>query len=252
MNLDLYKQLLSFRAISKSPDMIAFRDWLRNYIESNYQGVETYIDDYGNLYVTKGKSDIYNCVIAHLDINQRKQVTHFSVEVDGDLIYGIDESDGERIGLGHDDKIGVYFALKCLEEFDNIKCFFPLDEEIGCIGTLHAEFDFWNDVGFNLQLDRRGSSDVIEYTNGYQVLTEEFKEEISPILRAYAMDFNRGICTDVGEIVIETGIQGCNVSCGYLNEHRDNEVLNIKWYNNAESFGLNLLRYTDGKRYLIS
>ena len=106
MNIKFYKKLLSFRSHSKSRKQLEFRDWLEAYITVEFPGVTTEIDDYGNLYVTKNTSEqrYYNCVVAHLDINQKVITDDFSILLINNYIIGINNVDGKQIGLGHDDK----------------------------------------------------------------------------------------------------------------------------------------------------
>lgn len=251
MNVNFYKKLLSFRTHSRTEAQIIFRDWLRNYIHENYKGIQSDTDKYGNLYIQKGNADTLNCVIAHLDINQKTKSDNIFITTVDDWILGIDRDTGNQIGLGHDDKAGVYFALQALKQFDNIKVFFPLDEEVGLVGTRACELGFFHNVGFMVQLDRRGSSDISNYTNGNDVLTKETKEELQKICDKYGYKFARCISTDVGNLVERLEKQGCNISCGYYDEHSDREVLNIKEYDNAQRFAMEVLKQTDGKTYII-
>ena len=114
MNVQFYKKLLSFRTYSKSETQIEFRDWLRVFLHKNFENIETKIDQYGNLYVEKGKADVVNCVVAHLDINQRTKSDNIYIANIGEWILGIDKDTGLQIGLGHDDKTGVSLPLKLL------------------------------------------------------------------------------------------------------------------------------------------
>lgn len=252
MDIKLYTRLLNFRSYSRSSEQKVFRNWLRNYIERNISGTKTTLDKYGNLYVEKGdtSSVTVNCVVAHLDINQ-KQRTNVKVIHSGDFVFGFDTETGEQCGVGHDDKAGVYFAIQALKKFEYIKAFFPLDEEVGCIGSSHAESKFFKNVGFMVQLDRNGYGDISEYTNGVDVVTESTKEQLQELLQKYNYDWEFCICTDVGELVDLFEIQGVNISCGYSNEHTDREILRISWYENAEKFALELLEITDGNYYHI-
>lgn len=252
MNVQFYKKLLSFRTYSKSETQIEFRDWLRVFLHKNFENIETKLDQYGNLYVEKGKADVVNCVVAHLDINQRTKSDNIYIANIGEWILGIDKDTGLQIGLGHDDKTGVYFAIKALSEFDNIKAFFPLDEEIGCVGSKNSDPTFFENVGFMVQLDRRGSSDISNYTNGNDVVTKETEEEFKDILEKYNYKFCRCVATDVGYLVGIVDIQGVNISCGYYDEHSDKEVLSTIDYDNAERFALSILKQTDGKVYTIT
>lgn len=251
MDIKLYKKLLNFRSYSKSKEQIVFRKWLRNYVEKNIPNTTTKVDSYGNLYVTKGTdAEVVNCVVAHLDINQKVRHNVKVVQVN-DIIFGFDTMTGRQCGVGHDDKAGVYFALQALQKYDNLKVFFPLDEEVGCIGTSKADLSFFHNVGFMVQLDRNGYGDISEYTNSIDVVTEETKSELAHILDEYNYDWEYCVYTDVGELVDALGIQGVNISCGYKNEHSDEEILRISWYENAELFAFALLEQTEGKVYKI-
>ena len=251
MNVKFYKKLLSFRTHSKSEVQIEFRNWLNEYILNNYDNVKTHLDEYGNLYVEKGSAETTNCVIAHLDINQRTKSENIEILKVDDWILGIDKDTGLQIGLGHDDKAGVYFALQALQKFKNLKLFFPLDEEIGCVGSKNCNPIFFENVGFMVQLDRRGYTDISNYTNGNDVVTKETEKELEEVCTKYGYKFTRCISTDVGYLVGVLDIQGVNISCGYYDEHSDKEVLNIFDYDNAEAFALSVLQITNGKRYEI-
>ena len=253
MNIKFYKKLLSFRSHSKSRKQLEFRDWLEAYITVEFPGVTTEIDDYGNLYVTKNTSEqrYYNCVVAHLDINQKVITDDFSILVINNYIVGINNVDGKQIGLGHDDKVGVYFALQALKKFDNIKCFFPLDEEVGLLGTRASEEDFFNDVGFFLQLDRRGYYDISQFTNGHATVTYDTKKEFEKLLCKYNFHWTNTVSTDVGALIQRHFTQGVNISCGYNNEHTNDEILHVLRYDNSEKFAMELLKLTNNKFYYM-
>lgn len=252
MNKKLYKKLLGFRSHSKSEEQIQFREWLQAYIESTYDNVLTHVDTYGNLYVHKSSDNEYdyvNCVVAHLDINQKTKTDDFSIVEVGGFIIGINNEDGNQIGLGHDDKTGVYFALKALHKFDNIKVFFPLDEEIGLVGTKASVDEFFGDVGFFLQLDRRGYSDISDYTNGHKIIELSTKKEFEKLLCRHNFNWTNTVSTDIGYLTERHMIQGTNISCGYKNEHTDKETFNILRYENSERFAMAILKLTDNKYY---
>ena len=253
MNIKFYKKLLSFRSHSKSRKQLEFRDWLEAYITVEFPGVTTEIDDYGNLYVTKNTSEqrYYNCVVAHLDINQKVITDDFSILLINNYIIGINNVDGKQIGLGHDDKVGVYFALQALKKFDNIKCFFPLDEEVGLLGTRASEEDFFNDVGFFLQLDRRGYYDISKFTNGHATVTYDTKKEFEKLLCKYNFHWTNTVSTDVGALIQRHFTQGVNISCGYNNEHTNDEILHVLRYDNSEKFAMELLTLTNNKFYYM-
>lgn len=252
MNKKLYKKLLSFRSHSKSETQLQFRDWLQAYIETHYDNVLTAVDEYGNLYVQKSEDDSYeyvNCVVAHLDINQKTITDDFSILEAGNYIIGIDNNTGTQIGLGHDDKTGVYFALQALKKFKNIKCFFPLDEEVGLVGSRNSMDSFFGDVGFFLQLDRRGYSDISHYTNGHDVVDRATKLELEKLICKYNFNWVSTVSTDIGYLTERHETQGTNMSCGYKDEHTEKETLNVLRYMTSEKLGLAILKKTDNKYY---
>ena len=244
---------MSFRSHSKSAKQIEFRDWLAGYIYDTYQNVLIETDDYGNLYVTKttDQQDYINCVIAHLDINQQTYTSNFSIVNAGQFIVGIDNNTGKQIGLGHDDKTGVYFALKALQVFPNLKCFFPLNEEIGCLGSKESNDDFFKNVGFMVQLDRRGHNEISSFTNGHDTVTYSTQLEFDPVLARYNFVWARTVSTDVGVLIQKYAIQGTNISCGYNLEHTNTEILDVLRYGTCEKFALGILKVTDGKKYYM-
>lgn len=251
MNKKLYKKLVSFRSHSNTIVQIEFRNWLAEYILEHYENVFVEYDEYGNLYVTKNPDAVstLNIVVAHLDINQKTYTDDFTVVEAGDFIVGMNNETGKQIGLGHDDKVGVYFALQALKRFRNIKCFFPLNEEIGLLGTKASDPEFFQDGGFFLQLDRRGYSDISEFTNGHDTVTMSTKKEFAKILAKYNFHWTKTVSTDVGHLIQEHGIQGTNISCAYMNEHTEDETFNVLRYKTCEKFAMEILKLTDGKQY---
>lgn len=199
--------------------------YILNYCKS-IPNVTFELDHYNNLFVTKNTNnpETYPCLLAHTD-----QVTTnkgpYRIIDSGGIIYGVHKSDGSRCGLGCDDSNGICVALQLLSEMPDIKCIFTTEEEMGAKGATEACFntDFLYNVKYFLQADRRGSSDLITFTNCIDVVTEEFLNDLKPIMEKYRYSENSGTFTDVGELVENTGICGVNISCGYYNEHTCNE-----------------------------
>ena len=71
-------------------------------------------DEFGNVLITKGLADKYPCVAAHLDEVHLPCVRHLHEE-DG-MIFATDDQ-GERVGIGGDDKNGdkTLAAIGCPE-----------------------------------------------------------------------------------------------------------------------------------------
>ena len=241
-NYERLQMLLEMRTYSKDPAQDKFISRLQEHFSS--LGATTTKDSYGNLYVVKGNADFYPCVVAHTDINQtvRKNV---SIMTAYPWIFGFDTDKIEQAGIGADDKVGVYFAIHMFDVFDNIKLFFPKDEEVGLVGTYQANQDFFIDCSMLVQLDRNSyKNDLITYTNGITVCSDEFVTAASSIMDKYMYKKNNGSCTDIGGIKKFNTVNcvAMNVSCGYIDEHSDSEVISIPHFENAINFGYELLK----------
>lgn len=234
----LLKKLLSFRTYSGDEKaQKEFSDFLCGYIFSLGK-ISVEEDKSGNLYITKGESDLYPCIVAHQDINQ-DELEHVSIIQTSSYIFGFDNDEGKQCGLGFDDKCGVYFALYCLKTMDNIKVFLSTDEEWGCVGTKMADMTFFEDCSFLIQGDRNSwGNDVSLSTNGVDVVSKAFMSSASSILNKYNYSFVPCAYTDIGELVKQgCGVSSINFSIGYFNEHFEDEILSIPHFINAIAFG---------------
>ena len=235
-------KLLDMRTYSKGPLQDQFIDMLKTHFDS--LGASTTKDTYGNLYVTKGNAAMYPCVVAHTDINQEVRY-NVKVMTVYPWMFGFDSDEAEQCGIGADDKVGVYFAVHMFDLFDNIKLFFPKDEEVGLLGTYKANKDFFTDCSMLVQLDRNSyKNDLITYTNGITVCSDEFVEAAGEIMDKYMYKKNNGSCTDIGGLKKYDTVKcvAMNVSCGYINEHGDNEMISMPHFENAVNFGYELLK----------
>ena len=184
-------------------------------------------DKHGNLYIIKGKAKNYPCVVAHLDsvhkINDRLEVLEYN-----GMLTGFNPSTMKQSGIGGDDKVGIYIALKCLEQFDNIKLAFFVSEEVGCVGSRSADMSFFNDCRYVLQADRRGKGDFITTASGTELSGAEFQKAVQPYLTLYGFKKESGMMTDVMQLK-ENGLKvACaNVSCGYYRPHSADEYIVI-------------------------
>jgi len=236
------KMLLDMRTYSSNPLQDVLIGKLDEYFTN--LGAITQKDAYGNLYVTKGNAEFYPCVVGHTDINQQVR-SNVKVITEYPWIFGFDLNKAEQCGIGADDKVGVYFAVHMFDLFDNIKLFFPKDEEIGLIGTYKADKNFFADCSMLVQLDRNSyKNDLITYTNGITVCSDEFVMAAGGIMDKYGYAKNNGSCTDIGGLKKYDTVNcvAMNVSCGYINEHGDDEVISIPHFENAINFGYELLK----------
>lgn len=198
-----------------------------------------YIDHYGNLFITKNTTnpEYYPCVIAHMDqvhdIARQKELVLKNRIVSSQYV-----STKLACGLGADDANGILVAIQLLEAVQNLKVVFTVEEEIGGIGASEAvtNLPFFENVSFFIQADRRGSSDLITFTNGIESASSEFVNDISDIMEKYYYSEGTGTFTDVGVFAEECKISGVNVSCGYYNEHTTKECCNLDELENCLNF----------------
>lgn len=178
-----------------------------------------------NLYVTKGTSDSYPCIVAHTDQVQDacKNVSILRVE---DLFVGFDFVQKKQVGLGADDKNGILMVIMALIKFPVLKACLFHGEETGCLGSTTCELDFFNDCRFILQCDRRGSSDFISNGANIDLCTKEFITDCE--LDKFGYEEVKGSMTDVVTLKQRgVSVACCNISCGYYNPHTDHESTKI-------------------------
>lgn len=222
MNIQLLKKLYNIYSPSGNEHrMIKF---LYNYINNLSGDISLSKDNYGNIYVTKGTSDTYPCLVSHID-----QVSHchhskdFKTIETKDIIFGYSPSKKRFENIGADDKNGIFICLECLKKFDILKVVFFREEEIGCKGSTSAYMPFFNNVRFVIQPDRKGNSDLISAIGSIGLCTGEFIETVEAWKWGYYE--TNGMMTDVFTLK-KNGLDVCciNVSCGYYNAHTDEEI----------------------------
>lgn len=195
-------------------------------------GIKFFVLD-GCIYATKGDAKVYPCAVAHMDTVHDicEDLTILQV---GHKLTGFNRYTMKQSGIGGDDKVGIYIALECLRHFDNFKVVFYRDEEVGCAGSYDSYMDFFDDVSFVLQADRRGNSDFITRAGGTQLSSKQFKKAMSPILKQYRYSCTDGMMTDVMALK-ENGLKiSCaNISCGYYEPHFKYEYVDIRDVDNC-------------------
>ena len=219
--MKLLKKLYSIHSKSgKEQKMIKFLLW---WIRNNVPGAKVELDrEVGNIYITKGIADTYPCLVAHIDQVQSIHSRDFQAIETKDIIFGYSPKNKRLEGLGADDKNGVWICLKCLMKYDNLKVAFFVGEEVGCIGSSKADMDFFKDVRFVIQCDRRGSNDLITSICSTEISSKEFIEATEHEQFGYHLE--EGMMTDVLTLK-ENGlaVSAVNMSCGYYDPHSDHE-----------------------------
>lgn len=245
---NLLKHILSLQSSSyEEEQVIAF---IQKYL--NDKGLVYETDIHNNIYVTKGKASYYPCVVAHMDTVHDIYPNKFIFEQNGYLHAFTVDKDQElhQIGTGGDDLVGVFFALLMLEKFDNIKGAFFIAEEVGCQGSGKADKDFFNDVGYMLQADRRGNNEVI--TNGYcgDMASDELQKRVKKVVKKNGYKFSDfGSYTDVVELQSKFDISAFNLACGYYDAHMSTEVVCVRDVDKVLKLGEDLIKRAGEKFY---
>jgi len=221
--MELLMELYKISSPSKKEkDMIRF---ITNRLEALSISYE--VDKYGNIYAKKGNSDLYPCIVAHTDeVHPKRSKGYEVIKIKDEIILGYDNNLKQIVGIGADDKNGIWICLKCLEEFEHLKCVFFMGEEVGCIGSNRANMAFFDDCRYVLQCDRKGNGDLITVISGVKLCSDDFINDIN--ISEYGYTLQEGLQTDVA-ILKQRGLEvSCvNISCGYYNPHTNEEYTRI-------------------------
>lgn len=218
--MELLKALYEIHSPSGNEKKL--KRFIKRWVANNIEGVECTWDNAGNVYFTKGISETYPVVVAHLDQVQKAHSKDFKAVITEDIVFGYSPSEKEYQGLGADDKNGLWIALKCLQTFDVIKVAFFVGEEIGCVGSSKCDMNFFADARFVVEPDRRGGNDLITSISGYDIASAEFLASFD--YESFGYKKTSGLMTDVLELTERgVGVACINMSCGYYNPHSDEE-----------------------------
>ena len=221
-DFSLLKQLFCIH--SKSGKEGKIRKFIWNWVRQNVPGAKIYSDKPGNLYITKGMSDTYPCIVAHMDQVQERHSKDFMCYEAEDIIIGFSPKHRMQQGLGADDKVGIWIGLMCLQKFDAIKLAFFVGEEVGCKGSNEADMAFFEDCRFVIEPDRREASDLITVIGWTPLCSDEFLKDIG--YQKFGYKETDGMMTDI-EALKDNGLAvSCvNLSCGYYKPHSDQEFV---------------------------
>lgn len=208
------------------------------------------IDAAGNVLVTKGKAKTYPCVVSHMD-TVHDFADNFKIYKDlddDDLLFAMDGK--KRIGIGGDDKCGVFACLYLLKVIPEIKVVFFSREESGCRGSSKVDIKFFSDCRYLIQLDRRGKRDFIQTYWGDKTISHEFASEIGLTKKKYKYKNAIGTVTDVMKLwKSKVGISCLNLSCGYYKAHSMYEYVSISSLWHSVKFTEEIVNTMQPKRY---
>jgi len=260
-NLDFLKEVLSVPTHSREEErMITFlEEWLTK------NNIPFFTDTHGNVYATKNtdlkEDDFYPCVVSHTDtvhsisnINILEKVLPNS---GGELKFSLTSVDdkGKPNGIGGDDKCGVYICLRLLLELPNVKAAFFVSEEIGCVGSLEADKDFFKNVGYAIQFDAPENWMVTYTCMGIQLfdMKSDFFEKCDNVLTEgfTRKEYLRHPYTDVYALKHLFDFSCMNFSCGYYNYHRKDEYVVVEDVENALDIGKKMIEKLGYVKYLF-
>jgi tripeptide aminopeptidase len=166
---------------------------------------------------------------AHLDIV-------YELEKDREIIKDGPVWSSNKGILGADDRAGVAVLLHLAEHLyhssfnGKVKFIFSVEEECGLIGASRVDDYFLWGVEAAIVVDRRGKGDIVTSCGdifpfchqSYGALFETVADEGG--LRGWTT--TKGGSSDT-RIWAGHGIQSVNLSAGYLNEHTEEEIINV-------------------------
>lgn len=243
------KEVLSIPTKTYQEDLMI--QYLVEYLQSkNYNYT---VQENGNVYVTKGIADWYPCVIAHTDTVHsisdmiiREEMLPNSFGEPKRSFKAYHPETGHPVGIGGDDKCGVYACLDLLEQLDVLKVALFVSEETGCHGSRKADPEFFSNVGYAIQFDAPESWMVTEYCWGVKLFDRDsaFFEKASPLIEQYMgneHELMKHPYTDVSQITGRFNISTINFSVGYYDYHTKDEYVVIEDVFNSIELGKKLI-----------
>lgn len=214
--------------------------------------VKVQVDNYGNIYVTKGEAKNYPCLAAHID-TVHPILNEITLYRDGDTLFAFNPTTKHQTGIGGDDKVGVYILLQALKDIETVKAVFFRNEEIGTLGSNYSidnHKTWYDDCGFIIQADRRGDTDFIDNMNGASVCSDDFYNACKDHITKYGYKKHNGITTDVYTLARKgLGISVANISCGYYAPHTNYETVSIQNVNRAYNLVYDIVTKIKRKKY---
>ena len=255
--LDKLKELLSI------PTSTWKEDKLIEYVCEElmaYDGVKFFTDEYGSIYIEKGLSEIYPCVVAHLDtvhgLNEIivKEETLKNAQGEDKLsLRAYDKDSGDHSGIGGDDKAGVFICLELLKKMDTLKVFLPVAEETGCHGTRKAQEDFFENVGYAIQFDSTENNTMSKSLLGVKLYEEEsdfFQKTKGLILEHGFSEWKHHPYTDTMVLKQRFDFPCLNFAAGYYEYHTKYEYVVVEDVENAINLGEKVINKLGNQKYL--
>ncbi len=209
------------------------------------------IDAEGNILVVKGETNIYPCIVAHMDtVHDIREDYHIKTTTKQKRQIAYAVSNNKQVGTGGDDKCGIYSVLFMLRRLPAMKAVFFSREEIGLIGSSGVDHDWFSDVGYIIQLDRWGRGDLICKYHGSKTVSDNFLTNVKSSMKKFGYKETEGLITDsIGLWKDDIGVSCINVSCGYYQHHTSNETIDLNEFWNSIMFAYDMVMNLGCKMY---
>jgi hypothetical protein len=161
-------------------------------------------------------------LIAHSDTVFHRVPTVSEIVVKKNIVSTVKKCD---VGLGADDRNGIYVIAKVLESM-NVPYLITPDEETGSsVGAAWIErvIDQIN-PSCAIVLDRRNGGDVIGSKNGY--CHPDTEMQVVSVLERYGYKAETGLYSDANNCT-KFGLPSVNLSVGYYHAHTANEYTDL-------------------------
>lgn len=186
-----------------------------------------FVDNAQNIHIKTGV-DSKILIVAHLDRVLHKKPRLFEYADEPNVLYG---------AYGWDDRAGVISALELLHKWcGTVDVLFTTGEESGCIGAKEIQPADVAQYNLIFELDRHGNSDFINECSHGTLCNTDFADRICKYINGkhYPLKPCKGVYTDVGVLRQKNKTaQIFYMSCGYYNEHTENECLRVDEFCNA-------------------
>lgn len=148
------------------------------------------------------------------------------------------------VGIGGDDRCGIYMAIKIAKQID-CSILFCEDEEVGSIGAgkfVKTELceSLKGKFRYIIELDRMNANDAVFYDDDneefHQFITKEYWKE------------NYGSWSDICTLSPALGISSVNLSCGYYKAHTTGEYVVLEEMEKSIEEIVKLLQRTDTEK----
>lgn len=262
MDINTLKALLSVQ--NKTGYEIEAVTFITNYLQENNYHYST--DEIGNIFVTKGDTNMYPLLMAHTDgvhpflpngvVKVIKE--ELKPNAQGELKQALKayrSDNNQPTGISGDDLAGVFTCLMILDQVDYVKILFAVSEENGCIGSKFAVENnphFFENCSYSIQFDSP-ENNTCSYTLMDNVLCDdngEFNQIAKPIMREFGItEFQHHPYTDAMVIREELGIPCLNIIGAYYQYHTPNEYVIIEDIERAIKLGTKLINSIKTKRY---